>query len=351
MSRITTELLRKRAEHNEGVLSNLEEISLHQLDIEKIENLDSNCREIKICLLQSNLISKMENLSKLKRLEYLNLALNNISKIEGIEGCENLRKLDFTVNFIDIEDIKDSIQCLTKCILLEDLYLTGNPCENWTNLRLYIAAKLPQLIRYNSKDILKSERIEGLQRLKELEDELIKLSIENIEKKKSQKVDPNTYSKESRVKMYKETSEARRKQEEARIVKPDPWYEDPKSGPTPIFNTDGSVRQCNEGKYKFKFDDYGPDEVIIELFVPKFMDTSLIKIDLNCKYIRIDVKGKITQFAFEGYDVEVDKSQVLRSQTTGALQIKCKKYKKDTKNQNDIILISHKPQEENPSKK
>jgi len=28
--RVTVELLRKRAEHNEGMLSNLEEIALHQ---------------------------------------------------------------------------------------------------------------------------------------------------------------------------------------------------------------------------------------------------------------------------------------------------------------------------------
>lgn len=32
----------------------------------------------------------MENLNKLKELEYLNLALNNITKIEGIENCESL---------------------------------------------------------------------------------------------------------------------------------------------------------------------------------------------------------------------------------------------------------------------
>ena len=44
----------------------------------------------------------MENLTKLKDLEYLNLALNNIQKIEGIEGCETLKKLDLTVNFIDV---------------------------------------------------------------------------------------------------------------------------------------------------------------------------------------------------------------------------------------------------------
>jgi len=48
----------------------------------------------------------MENLSKLKELEYLNLALNNISKIENIEGCESLKKLDLTCNFIDVDDLE-----------------------------------------------------------------------------------------------------------------------------------------------------------------------------------------------------------------------------------------------------
>lgn len=44
----------------------------------------------------------MENLYKLRELEYLNLALNNIKVIEGIENCESLMKLDLTVNFIDL---------------------------------------------------------------------------------------------------------------------------------------------------------------------------------------------------------------------------------------------------------
>jgi protein TilB len=52
--------------------------------------------------LQNNIIEKIENLSKLKELDYLNLALNNISIIENLEGCESLRKLDLTVNFIEL---------------------------------------------------------------------------------------------------------------------------------------------------------------------------------------------------------------------------------------------------------
>lgn len=48
MVEITRDLLRKRAEHNEKMLSNLEEISLHQQNIKTIENLDVFCRHLKI---------------------------------------------------------------------------------------------------------------------------------------------------------------------------------------------------------------------------------------------------------------------------------------------------------------
>lgn len=41
-----------------------------------------------------------ENLNKLKKLEYLNLALNCIEKIENLDRCESLNKLDLTMNFI-----------------------------------------------------------------------------------------------------------------------------------------------------------------------------------------------------------------------------------------------------------
>ncbi|CAF1188443.1 unnamed protein product, partial [Didymodactylos carnosus] len=98
----TENLIRKRAEHNEGELFSLEEVSLHQQDIEKIEFLDKWCRELKILYLQSNLIPKIENVNRLKKLEYLNLALNNIEVIENLEGCESLNKLDLTVNFIGL---------------------------------------------------------------------------------------------------------------------------------------------------------------------------------------------------------------------------------------------------------
>jgi protein TilB len=91
MGKITEELLRKRSEHNECVLSTLEEISLHQYEIEKIENLDKYCRHLRIIYLQNNIIEKIENLERLKELEYLNLAVNNISMIENLVQNESLK--------------------------------------------------------------------------------------------------------------------------------------------------------------------------------------------------------------------------------------------------------------------
>ncbi len=48
----------------------------------------------------------MENIGKLKDLEYINLSLNNIQKIENVRGCESLKKLDLTLNFVDMDVFK-----------------------------------------------------------------------------------------------------------------------------------------------------------------------------------------------------------------------------------------------------
>ena len=133
MAEITRELLRKRAEHNEMMLSTLEEVSLHQQDIKVISGLDIYCRHLKILYFQNNLIEKLEGLSKLKELEYLNMAVNSVKKIEGLKRCESLTKLDMTLNFIDVEDLKDSIEELEWCPDFYELYLTGNPCCEWVD--------------------------------------------------------------------------------------------------------------------------------------------------------------------------------------------------------------------------
>lgn len=85
MPRITIDLLRKRSEHNEGMISTLEELSLHQEELEKIEMINVHCRHLKILYLQNNIIDSIENLTHMKELCYLNMALNNITEIQGLE--------------------------------------------------------------------------------------------------------------------------------------------------------------------------------------------------------------------------------------------------------------------------
>ncbi|CAG0890036.1 unnamed protein product [Cyprideis torosa] len=103
MTDITLDLVRKKSEHHDGLLEELEEISLHQLGIRRISGIQHWCRRLKILYLQGNLIERIEGLGKLKCLTYLNLAMNNIERIEGLEGCESLQKLDLTGNFIGEE--------------------------------------------------------------------------------------------------------------------------------------------------------------------------------------------------------------------------------------------------------
>ena len=58
-STVTEDMVRRRAEHNEGEIFSLEEVSLHQQNIERIEHLEKWCRELKILYLQNNLIPRI----------------------------------------------------------------------------------------------------------------------------------------------------------------------------------------------------------------------------------------------------------------------------------------------------
>jgi len=181
---ITEDLIRKRAEHNNCEISTLEELSLHQCDIQRIEHIDRWCRQLKILYLQSNLIPRIENVSKLKKLEYLNLALNNVLLIENLEGCESLKKLDMTVNFVGK---LTTIESLKGNEFLRDLYLTGNPCTEFVGYRDYVVATLTQLTSLDGSPISKSERIEALQRLVELRCDILRQERRYLEKVKRDK--------------------------------------------------------------------------------------------------------------------------------------------------------------------
>lgn len=182
---VTEQLIRKKSEHNELMISTLEELSLHQEDIEQIEHIQNWCRNLKILLLQNNLIGKIENIFKLKNLEYLNLAINNIEKIENLEELESLTKLDLTLNFIGV---LTSVDCLKKNYNLRHLVLTGNPCTDFEGYRDYVIVTLPQLESLDGIEIKRSDRILAKQSFTGKRANIVQLEAEYCIRRDEQKI-------------------------------------------------------------------------------------------------------------------------------------------------------------------
>jgi protein TilB len=369
---ITIDLLRRRAEHNEGCLSDLKEIALHQQDLERISVIGDACRQLEIIYMSNNYIPRIQGLIHLKFLKYLNLAINNIKVIEGLEGCEMLEKLDLTLNFIaDFESVKR----LRANAFLKILHLTGNPCTDVQGYRAFVIEQLPQLTDLDGTSVARGETIAARQDKAETEavakKETAKFrEIEAVHAEMRAKgIDPFPakfneqgervygHSAEERVQMLREQQEEeqKRKDEEEKRRK------DPNSisgiqsmvnesmkpeiiSPAQEMEKYGRYLMRNEAKLPFtmledKIDGKknGEDGVIITVEPGRFISTSLIDIDLQIKYVRFTIKGKVLQLVFP-VDVAPDKAKVQRSQTTGQLKIQ-------------IPVAQHIAQERNDRKK
>ncbi|NWH81376.1 TILB protein, partial [Piaya cayana] len=385
---VTEDLVRRRAEHNNCEIFSLEEISLHQQEIEKLEYLDKWCRELKILYLQNNLIPKIENVSKLKKLEYLNVALNNIERIENLEGCEELKKLDLTANFIGE---LSSIEALKYNIHLKELFLVGNPCTEFEGYRQFVVATLHQLKCLDSKEIERSERIQALQnypelkqkireqeqafllkRAREKEEAQIKMQERKDKKQKQMESElgfdrqhpdslqnkenyqtegdreqetwrtaadddedrkfweePTPYTPESRLETHRYIEEKRRAKENTRESKKR------EKSLRALVTAEGKVLNVNVPKLDFSLkDDEENNQIILDLAVYRYLDTSLLDIDIQPTYIRILVKGKPFQLVLPE-EVKPDCSSAKRSQTTGHLVVSMPKAR-------EIILAKQK---------
>ncbi|XP_055843075.1 protein tilB [Episyrphus balteatus] len=346
MVRITEELVRKKSEHNECLISTLEELSLHQEDIEKIEHIQNWCRNLQILLLQSNLISKIENLHKFKKLQYLNLALNNIERIENLEQLESLNKLDLTLNFIgdltSVESLRDNYN-------LRELILTGNPCADFPNYRNYVIIALPQLQQLDSEEIKISDRLLARRYFENNRKAKVQAQADYSIKRDEQKIRyveqkseletkmASIEDEQERIKLFwdsktencpevrreiheqqKKARKANSSTDENKLVKKKPQ----------LFAPCGRPYNINQPKLDFKFRDENK-EFVLELKVYKFLDTAHIEVDLQPKYIRVSIKGKIFQLAL-AEEITTSGAIVQRSQITGELLIKAPKLNFDS---------------------
>ena len=85
-----------------------------------------------------------------------------------------------TVNFVDVGDLHESVICLSKLPCIKELYLTGNPCENWVGCKDYVIAHVQTLESYNGEVVSPSQKIKAHQLLPGLKASL----FEAIEKRK-----------------------------------------------------------------------------------------------------------------------------------------------------------------------
>ena len=300
--RITDELLVSRAEHNDGNLTKLEEISLHQQHLEKLEYINKVCANLKVLYLQDNCIGKIENLGRLKKLQYLNLAMNNIEKIENLECCESLEKLDLTLNFVGaLSDVKE----LKKNIFLKELIMMGNPCCKYDGYREYVIGHITQLQVLDGEEISKSERIKAVQKLSDLEPLIRNQESEyrlkreqekhevqkEIETKRVEYEDENLSAEEQRRNFYQSTSkhtpefrlEASRKTaeyEEADERSRGPFRVeneyDKKAKSRRLFDDHGKPLNVNQANVDFHYDDSDDLFLKVELFLYKVITTCTI---------------------------------------------------------------------------
>uniref|UniRef100_A0A8C5TW81 Leucine-rich repeat-containing protein 6 n=1 Tax=Malurus cyaneus samueli TaxID=2593467 RepID=A0A8C5TW81_9PASS len=367
---ITEDLVRRRAEHNNCEIFSLEEISLHQQEIEKLEHLDKWCRDLKILYLQNNLIPKIENVGKLKKLEYLNVALNNIERIENLEGCEELKKLDLTANFIGELSSIESLKCN---IHLKELFLMGNPCTEFEGYRQFVVATLHQLKYLDSKEIERSERIKALQNYPEVkwkireqeqayllkrtrEKEEAQRSMRGRKDKKQKHVDSklgfdSDFCSPDSPQEKPNQAEGDGEQETYRTVENDEedrrfWEEPTPYTPESRLETHRYIeekRRAKDNIRESKKREKSPwtlataEGKVLNVNVPKYvkhLDTSLLDVDVQPTYIRVLVKGKPFQLVLPE-EVKPDSSSAKRSQTTGHLVVTMPKAK-------EIILAKQK---------
>jgi hypothetical protein len=181
----------QRAEHNDGVLHSLEELSLNQLGLinlgfvveEKEQQgsiegrrrhrrrslLPRACRRLRHLSLAGNSLLRLpcgpRDLGRCKELKTLNVALNAIESVgggsaEGEEGtgraaedeegplssCESLERLDLSGNFISKPAIRETLRSLASAPALERLSLVGCPVAvGWSRYRSFVVASLPRL--------------------------------------------------------------------------------------------------------------------------------------------------------------------------------------------------------------
>ncbi|KAF7653916.1 hypothetical protein LDENG_00077110 [Lucifuga dentata] len=123
---------------------------------------------------------------------------------------------------------------------------------------------------------------------------------------------PCSFSPESRLETHRYLEEKRKAKEKEKEKKP--------KAPRTLITADGRVMNVNEPKLDFCLtEDEDRNTVVLDLAVYRHMDSSLLDVDVQTTYVRVNVKGKQMFQLVLPAEVKPDSSTAQRSQTTGHL--------------------------------
>ncbi|PNF16556.1 hypothetical protein B7P43_G07167 [Cryptotermes secundus] len=98
-----------------------------------------------------------------------------------------------------------------------------------------------------------------------------------------------------------------------------------------LFNAVGKPLNVNEAKIPFLLtEDDKLNSLVLDIAVYKYLDTSLLDVDIQPTYVKVLIKGKIFQIVFPE-EINTESSRAERSQTTGHLVLTMPKVNGEVK--------------------
>ena len=355
MATLTLDLIRKKAEHHSDSLSTLQELSLHQLNLANLTPILSQaCPQLRILYLHNNLLPSLptfRQLHRLKSLTYLNLTLNNITHLPQphLAALEKLCKLDLTLNHIPLSRLDESMAALAECVHLSELFLTGNPCMVWSGCRLWVVGRLTRLQRLDGRDVTRSERLEAKREWPRLAIEL-QLEVDRETQQEEERQQHHTHDEKAegaadsserdtrftpalRLRMYEEQQAAEAKQQadaaasSSKFATPTDLYSAAKQRLNTFldpaeYSAASLPSQRNVGRYAFTLTASSAAMrcVVLRVELPRHMDTSSIRVDVQPWWLQVDVRGSLLVL-HTGEEVEAGRATVKRVTSDGTLVI------------------------------
>jgi protein TilB len=334
---LTVNLIRKRSEHWDGDLRDLEEITLHQQDLENIDLLVKKCPKLKILYLQGNQLTQLPEL-RMYYLDTLLLQMNNLQDVFGLQECPQLRVLDLTLNFIS------NLECLNGLVYnrtLQSLSLEGNPVTKIENYKKFLISRLP-LKQLDHIQVEKTEVLEARLHYPNLDSEVkhylktykridSKINIENCQPNKDITAEEFAKQKtghtiEDRLRTARELKVIRAKEEATEVKIPKERV---------YVDSNGNILQCNELNLEY---DYLTTNSVVQfkIYVPKSINTDAIVSVIKEDYISVEYnQKKLILKSF--YPMIKNSGKASRSLATGVLKLTA--YKNGHENTEDPTVL------------